>query len=92
MEVFTVGVIVASLLGAVIGPEWAPAVNTALVIILALVHAKEAAKRRKLERELHHVHQDATDAKRAAGADKRRAALPPRHQNPDTGQRRRIHD
>jgi hypothetical protein len=89
---FTAGVIAASLFGAFIGPEWAPAVNSTLLVILALVHAREAAKRRKLERELHHVHKDATDAKRAAGADKRRAPLPPRDPQPDTGARRRIND
>lgn len=60
-------------------PAWAPAMNTALLFLLALFQAHQA-------RELQTAKVAARDAKRAAGAARRDSALT------DTGDRRRVTD
>jgi hypothetical protein len=72
-------VALAAAYAALIATEWAPAINTALIILLAAYNAHTSRKAANADRA-------ARDAKRAIGADKRN------HQVPDTGQRRRFTD
>lgn len=80
-------VVIAAALVALIGSEWAPAVNTGLIIILAMYQAYERGKVHRAERIAREAKRQARDAKYAAGANKRDL---PGH--PDTGQRRRWTD
>ena len=73
------GLLVASIGATLVDVAWAPAINTALIVILALVQGKEARKRRNLQH-------DIRDAKRKAGANRRSDGYN------DTGARRRWDD
>jgi hypothetical protein len=88
LVMFTAGVISAiSLITGLIDAAWAPAVNTTLIIVLALVHAREANRRRQLERELDQTRHEARDAKLKVGATRRKDPS-----KPDSGARRRWDD
>lgn len=70
-----------------VDPAWAPAANTALIIVLAAFHARNSRQARDAERRALEAQAAARDAKRAAGAN-RRDTVP----CPDTGERRRLTD